>query len=111
MCFNIKTHDFNIKIRHYSMTIGHRPKGEIKAPNEKKVEAFIQRAPDAGGAPKRIWKGQKVQISLTIDPSMLDWVDEMSKELGLSRAGFIQMAISLSRKLGVRFDGRDILER
>jgi hypothetical protein len=94
----------------FLMAISHRPEGKIKAPNEKKVEAFIQRAPDAG-APKRIWKGQKVQISFTIDPSMLDWVDKMSKELGISRAGFINMAISLSKKIGVRFDGSDILER
>ena len=65
------------------------------------ADAFIAGAPDApplAAAPakarKGVQKGRKEQISLTIATPVLDRVDAAAGELGLTRAGFINMAIS-----------------
>lgn len=65
------------------------------------VDTFIKGAPDAA-APKQeagevyakgIKKGNKRQITLTIEPELLRKVDEISKSTGQSRAGLINLAI------------------
>ena len=60
------------------------------------ADSFISAAPDAEpGAPatKGVKKGNKVQISLTITPTLLARVDALATELGQSRAAMINMAI------------------
>lgn len=62
-------------------------------------DAFIQGAPDAqaqlGSLKKQpgVRKGNKLQISLTITPTLLEKVDAMAAEMGQSRAAIINMAI------------------
>jgi len=65
------------------------------------VDTFIAAAPDAA-APKQdakevyskgIKKGNKRQITLTIEPEILRRIDELSETTGQSRAGLINLAI------------------
>jgi len=65
------------------------------------ADAFIAGAPDATAASslvekapsKHVKKGNKFQITLTINPDTLEQVDEFVKNNGMTRAGFINMAI------------------
>lgn len=70
-------------------------------PKASAVDDFIKGAPDAA-APKKeakevyskgMKKGNKRQISLTIEPELLRRVDELSEATGQSRAGLINLAI------------------
>jgi len=56
------------------------------------VDAFIEKAPDAGGR-KGVVRGRKEQITLTIAPDLLAKVDEMASRMGQSRAALINRAI------------------
>ncbi len=69
------------------------------------AEAFINSAPDA--APRRVRKGNKVQITLTIAEPLLDRVDELAAKLGQSRAAFINLAIYQSLETGLRIEGSE----
>lgn len=69
------------------------------------VEAFINSAPDA--APRRVRKGNKVQITLTIAEPLLDRVDELAAKLGQSRAALINLAIYQSLENGLRIEGSE----
>lgn len=69
------------------------------------AEAFINRAPDA--APRRVRKGNKVQITLTIAEPLLDRVDERAAKLGQSRAALINLAIYQSLETGLRIEGSE----
>lgn len=69
------------------------------------VDAFISGAPDAARAPKPTMLGNKRQISLTINPALLDKVDEMAAEMGQTRAAIINMAIYRMVEHGVTIDG------
>lgn len=69
------------------------------------AEAFINSAPDA--APRRVRKGNKVQITLTIAEPLLDRVDELAAKLGQSRAALINLAIYQSLENGVRIEGSE----
>lgn len=69
------------------------------------AEAFINSAPDA--APRRVRKGNKVQITLTIAEPLLDRVDEVAAKLGQSRAAFINLAIYQSLENGLRIEGSE----
>lgn len=80
-----------------------RPKP--KAPEQTPVDAFISGAPDAVRAPKPTMLGNKRQISLTINPALLDKVDAMAAEMGQTRAGIINMAIYRMVEHGVTIDG------
>ena len=60
------------------------------------IDSFIDGAPDASAEeqkPKRVRKGKKVQISFTLDESLLARVDEQSSKMSLSRAAFINLAL------------------
>jgi hypothetical protein len=57
-----------------------------------KVDAFIEKAPDAVGR-KGVIRGRKEQITLTIAPDLLAKVDEMAAKMGQSRAALINRAI------------------
>jgi hypothetical protein len=55
------------------------------------VDAFIEKAPDAGR--KGVIRGRKEQITLTIAPDLLAKVDAMASKMGQSRAALINRAI------------------
>lgn len=74
------------------MTISKKPKAAT--PVAKDIDTFIQAAPDATVKTPGVKKGNKVQISLTIDPAQLQRVDAMADELSMGRAGLINMAIN-----------------
>lgn len=59
---------------------------------DKAAEEIIGKAPDAG-APKRV-AGKKQQISLTIEPTLLEQLDEVAGSLGVSRAAAFSLAVS-----------------
>lgn len=73
------------------------------------ADAFIAAAPDASAAapekPRRVRKGKKVQISLTIAEPLLEQVDDLAQRLSLSRAAVINLAISQGMEHGIKVDG------
>lgn len=73
------------------------------------ADAFISGAPDAAAsvseAPRRVRKGRKVQITLTIAEPLLDRVDELANQLGQSRAAVINLAVMQMLQSGLRIDG------
>lgn len=90
-------------------------------PSPADIEAFISGAPDAAtsptavasaapqpeqvNAPKRVKKGKKVQITLTITEAMLERVDERAGQIGQSRAAWINLAIAQMLESGLKLDG------
>ncbi|RUR51956.1 CopG family transcriptional regulator [Vreelandella populi] len=86
------------------MTIIKKP---IKTTPEAAAEAFISGAPDAAttsDGPRRVRKGKKVQITLTIAEPLLDRVDELAGEIGQSRAGVINLAVIQMLQSGLRIE-------
>lgn len=75
------------------------------------VDAFISGAPDAAAAtqqaPRRVRKGRKVQITLTIAEPLLDRVDELASQIGQSRAAVINLAVMQMLQRGLRIDGEE----
>jgi hypothetical protein len=73
------------------------------------AEAFISAAPDAAEAsrqaPRRVRKGRKVQISLTIAEPLLDRVDELARQIGQSRAAIINLAVMQMLQKGLHIGG------
>jgi hypothetical protein len=55
------------------------------------IDDFIKAAPDAKR--KGVKKGKREQISLTIEPGLLDKIDEFAAQRGQSRAAMINLAI------------------
>ena len=70
-----------------------------KRPAATSADGFIKAAPDAG--PKRVRKGNKVQISLTIAEPILERVDAKAAELGQSRAAFMPTCMPLLYAMGM----------
>lgn len=70
------------------------------------ADAFISGAPDADAdappAPRRVRKGRKVQITLTITEPLLERVDELAEQLGQSRAAVINLAVVQMLERGLR---------
>ncbi len=73
------------------------------------ADAFISGAPDAAAiapeAPRRVRKGRKVQITLTIAEPLLDRVDELAGQIGQSRAAVINLAVMQMLQSGLRIEG------
>lgn len=73
------------------------------------ADAFISGAPDAVStipeAPRRVRKGRKVQITLTITEPLLDRVDELADQIGQSRAAVINLAVMQMLQSGLRIEG------
>lgn len=74
------------------------------------ADAFISGAPDAAAAPakdapRRVRKGRKVQITLTITEPMLVRVDELASQIGQSRAAVINLAVMQMLQTGLRIEG------
>ncbi|QDQ87667.1 ribbon-helix-helix protein, CopG family [Alcaligenaceae bacterium SJ-26] len=76
------------------------------APVERRADDFISAAPDSA-EPRRVRKGKKVQISLTISEPLLKRVDERAEQIGQSRAAVINLAIFQALDSGLRIDGSD----
>jgi hypothetical protein len=83
------------------MTITKNPKP--KASTEKAINNFINQAPD-GNKVKRIRKGKKIQISITIDEEIIDQVDTRAKQRGQSRTGFICLAVAQALEKGFHLE-------
>jgi len=69
----------------------------IKMPSEKVVDKFIASAPDAGTKPaerKGVTRGRREQITHTLPPELLIKIDAQASSRGMTRAGFINFAIS-----------------
>ena len=66
----------------------------IKARPAEEVDTFIESAPDAGNSDKKAPLGKAQQITLTLNPELLDKVDKTAAALSLSRSGFIKMCLS-----------------
>ena len=68
-------------------------------------------APDAdvgtSQVPRRVRKGRKVQITLTITEPLLERVDELAGQLGQSRAAVINLAVVQMLERGVRLGASD----
>ena len=65
---------------------------------EQSPESFINAAPDSGTKAqektvKGVMRGNKQQISLTIQPELLGRIDALAEQLGQSRAAVINLAI------------------
>jgi len=73
------------------------------------ADAFISGAPDAAvtasETPRRVRKGRKVQITLTIAEPLLARVDELAGYLGQSRAAVIILAVVQMFETGLRIEG------
>lgn len=91
------------------MAIIKPPKKQDSAAVSAAAEAFISGAPDsaaaAPAAPRRVRKGNRVQISLTIPEDTLERVDELASQIGQSRAGTINLAITQLLQSGLRIEG------
>ncbi|MEX3099032.1 CopG family transcriptional regulator [Serratia ureilytica] len=76
------------------MAIIRPPKQISPSPEDIAADTFINSAPD-GSTTKRkgVVKGKRQQISLTIDPEILDRLDVKAAEDGVSRAALINIAI------------------
>jgi len=77
-----------------------------KKPMRKSADELISVAPDAGrkasaaaveGKParRRVIRGRKEQLTLTIAPDTVDRVDAAAAKLGLTRTAWITLAINL----------------
>ena len=77
------------------MAIVKRPPAK-KTNDSTSVDSFISSAPDAkkDEVKKRLTRGNRSQISHTLPPEMLAKIDELAQGRGMTRAGFINYAIS-----------------
>lgn len=75
-----------------------KPQAEKKELDEKAVENFLD---SASYVKKETTSKKKKQITLTISESLLQSVDEAAHELGLSRAAYINAAVSTALKNGL----------
>jgi hypothetical protein len=80
------------------MTIQKRPSGNSE---EKKAQEFIEKAPDSKKI-TRLMRGNKVQITLTMDEILLNQTDVMAKQLGVSRAALVGMALKQVFEIGLK---------
>jgi predicted transcriptional regulator len=79
--------------------------GEMTAGQTTVIDQHRPSHSKTGRPVKRVRKGHKVQISLTITEEMLDRVDAMAQKLSQSRAGVINLAIYQALEGGVRVGG------
>lgn len=88
------------------MSITKKPIKAVTPATTEAASAFISGAPDAAAAPttspRRVRKGRKVQITLTITEPLLERVDELAGQLGQSRAAVINLAVVQMLERGLR---------
>jgi hypothetical protein len=90
------------------MAITKKPTKPAQDATAAAADAFIAAAPDAAAAspeaPRRVRKGRKVQITLTITEPLLDRVDELASQIGQSRAAVINLAVMQMLQSGLRIE-------
>ena len=70
------------------MAITRRPKNQ--AATDREVEQFVNAAPDgAKTGPRGVIRGRKRQITVTMDPGLIDRIDAVAARTGLSRTAII----------------------
>ncbi len=68
----------------------------IKMPKQNQAEKFIAAAPDAAANPERkgVVRGRREQITHTLPTELRARMDVQAQSRGMTRAGFINYAIS-----------------
>ena len=91
------------------MAITRKPAKAASTAASEAADACISGAPDADTdahpAPRRVRKGRKVQITLTITEPLLQRVDELAEQLSQSRAAVINLAVVQMLERGLRQGG------
>ncbi|HGM7842356.1 TPA: CopG family transcriptional regulator [Serratia marcescens] len=76
------------------MAIVKPPRKISPSSEDSAAETFINSAPDGSTTRRKgVVKGKRQQITLTIDPEILDRLDVKAAEDGVSRAALINIAI------------------
>ena len=89
------------------MAIQKKPKTQPPVSKNDAVENFINSAPDAKvPASKGVVKGKKQQITITMDPELIQRIDEAAAENGHSRAAFINMSCINILDYGLQIAGK-----
>lgn len=82
------------------MPITKRPNQAVTKAIGALAEEFIKAAPDGNSKAlpvvqrKRVMRGKREQISLTMPPSTLEALDVKAAQSGVTRAGLINLAVS-----------------
>ena len=88
------------------MAITRKPSRPASPASTEAADAFISGASDAdvdtSQVPRRVRKGRKVQITLTIAEPLLERVDGLAGQLGQSRAAVINLAVVQMLERGLR---------
>lgn len=88
------------------MAIVKPPRKSSELTENSVAETFINSAPDGKNTrPRGVIKGRRQQITLTIDPEILDRLDIKAVEDGVSRAALINIAIRQLLNRGVTVGG------
>ncbi|XGI80482.1 ribbon-helix-helix domain-containing protein [Enterobacter hormaechei] len=89
------------------MTITSRPKATPSVTQEQAdIEKFINDAPDGNKPEKRgVKKGQREQITVTFDTTIISQLDDLAQHEGLSRAALIRMAVRQLLDKGAQVGG------
>lgn len=75
---------------------------------QSQIDDFINKAPDGSKVEKRgVKKGQREQITVTFDSSILTLLDELAQHEGLSRAALIRMAVRQLLDKGTQVGGSE----
>lgn len=62
------------------------------SPLQADIDDFIDQAPDGRKSPKRV--GKKLAITVSIDPAVLERLDDWARGRGISRAAAIAVAVA-----------------
>lgn len=89
------------------MAITSKPKGPPPIQqNQADIEKFINDAPDGIKSEKRgVKKGQREQITVTFDTTIISKLDDLAQHEGLSRAALIRMAVRQLLDKGAQVGG------
>ncbi|HAV1871859.1 TPA: CopG family transcriptional regulator [Enterobacter hormaechei subsp. steigerwaltii] len=89
------------------MVIQKKPKAPATDTQSDALDKFINAAPDARQpAKKGVAKGKKQQITITMDPELIERIDEAAAENGQSRAAFINMSCINVLDYGLQIAGK-----
>lgn len=89
------------------MAIQKKPKMPGPATKSEAVDKFINSAPDARQSVKKgVAKGKKQQITITMDPELIERIDQAAAENGQSRAAFINMSCINVLDYGLQIAGK-----
>lgn len=89
------------------MAIQKLPKKTTSTAADTAVDNFINAAPDAKAAIKKgAVKGRKQQITITMDPDLIERIDLAASENGQSRAAFINMSCINTLENGLQIAGK-----